>query len=179
VQLDLCKNKLIYLIQVFLIGIYESLNIYLSNINWDFDFFGPKSVNDNHNKFCEIVLEAVPYFAPKTNASKIKKSNHLSYLNRQKHKLWKADHKNVAKYKSCIIEIKQRPLKHEQSILDSGIVNKIFSYWYVKNILKSNQGSVESKLENLAWDNQEKLKYFLISFYHIKWWKASFQTSNL
>jgi len=61
-------------------------------------------------------------------------------------------------------ETKQRSLKHEQSIIDSGNVNKLFSS--VKNKLKFNQGigPIENELGNLACDNQEKAKMFSDQF---------------
>ena len=120
-------------------GDYENLNIYLTHIrdmthiNWDLEFYGLISVNDKYNRFCAIVQTAITYFVPKTNISMVK----LSFLNRQKRKLWKSSRKNPtdeneAKFKAAPLkfdsEVKKSSQKYEQSIIKSGNTTWLLSY---------------------------------------------------
>ena len=100
-------------------GDYENLSIHWSHINWDLEFFGLSTVTGKYNRFCDIVLTAVSYFIPKSRTLIAKKSSYLSYLSRQKRKLWKLSlkdptDKDVADYKAASLKLDLEIKKNTQ-----------------------------------------------------------------
>ena len=124
-------------------GDYENLNIYLTHINWDLEFYGLNSVNVKYSRFCAIVQTAITYFVPKTSNSMVKKSSYLSFLNRQKRKLWKSSRKNptdenVAKYKAASLKHNtQEGFKISSNSLQTSFVDIICMQTYGINNQKS------------------------------------------
>ena len=148
-------------------GDYENLSIYLSHINWDQEFYGLSTVNGKYNRFCDIVPTAVSYFIPKSRTSIAKKSSYLSYLSRQKRKLWKFSlkdptDKNVADYKAASLkldlEIKRNTQKYEQRVIESGNVSQLFSYFKSKLKFNHGIGPIENDVGNLIYDTSSKEK---------------------
>ena len=95
----------------------------------------------------------------------VKKSSYLSFLNRQKQKLWKSSRKNLTdenedKYKTASLkfdsEVKKSSQKYEQSFIEPGNTTRLFSY--IKKKLKGGESSSQ-----FQWFTIAKIKlYFLI-----------------
>ena len=149
---------------------YKSLNVYLASIDWDQAMSQCNDVNEKYCKLCEIVQSGISLYVPISEGkTKYQQSKYMSYLNRNKRKMWKSYQKcksleNLDKYRTASAALQKAAVKqrdnYEKGIIESGSTNKLFSY--VKNQLKvkSGIGPIETENNALCTEDTEKVEIF-------------------